>query len=389
MREIAEGAKASHWAQLDTLRLILAGIVFCGHFHQVFIASVVGSASLAFAVFGFLARAAVLGFFVLSGLVICRSLILKSDDPDTLLLEFTSRRAARILPPLLASVALVFVLGLILQSTGLARYTGFASLPARDSYDYHLAWVRDSLLSFGFRGDLTGLANGPLWSLALELQLYAIAGLAFQTWHSRSVWHGMPAACCLWVALRHTDIGNCGIDLCYGSFGLGMAVYAAQLYRRGREMLLLLASFALSACLGLMFLAPASIAMLDASAFWLSAQTAVVSAFAALVVWLVGSERSLLPVFSTDFSYSLYIFHFPILLFFFFLFYNRSALSPWTEATCWLVSTGAVLLVSYGAGAALENRRTMNAISARTRLFLSRVPALDRRSAAISRARLA
>src|SRR5579883_3268807 len=95
------------WAQLDTIRLGLASCVVAAHFVQVFVASGDVLGMVAFPLWGFAARAAVLGFFVISGLVIARSLAQKvAAAPEEMLLDFAAARIARIYPPLLISILL-------------------------------------------------------------------------------------------------------------------------------------------------------------------------------------------------------------------------------------------------------------------------------------------
>src|SRR6266568_4997036 len=96
--------KADGWDQLDTIRLILASIVVVDHAAGIFgrpfaLVSTEVSDWLAFG-----AEWAVYLFFLISGLVIGRSLIRMSGNGDSLFLDFMRRRIARIYPPLLFSV---------------------------------------------------------------------------------------------------------------------------------------------------------------------------------------------------------------------------------------------------------------------------------------------
>jgi len=117
-------------------------------------------------------------------------------------------------------------------------------------------------LTFGFRGGLTGSSNGPLWSLALEMQAYVVVGLLAQAFYSRTT--RIRIACVIGVAIairaRGTDTPNQVSLICFGLFALGVSLNA-----------------------------------------------------------LKPTFPKILPVIPVDFSYSLYILHFPIMLFIFFL----------------------------------------------------------------------
>jgi peptidoglycan/LPS O-acetylase OafA/YrhL len=170
------------WEQLDSVRLILAVIVAVAHALGIFVLPFwtipqwIGDASTYSTV------SAVLLFFLISGLVIgrsLRSLAKKTDYPFPI---FMWRRFTRIYPPLLFSVLVCVVFALILQFLGMDSYSGPATDLTRDSFSYldSLPGVILSLETFGFRGGLTGVSNGPLWSLQLEMQAYVFAGLIAQ-----------------------------------------------------------------------------------------------------------------------------------------------------------------------------------------------------------------
>jgi peptidoglycan/LPS O-acetylase OafA/YrhL len=252
------------WKQLDTLRLILALVVAVGHLVGIFarpfgVVSESTNDALSLA-----SEVAVGIFFLTSGLVIGRSLISKSPCGDRLFLVYIERRLSRIYPPLLFSVALTASMALLLRSVNLDHYVGSAQTVVRDSFSYleNIGDIEKALLTFGFRGGLTGSSNGPLWSLALEMQAYVVVGLLAQALYSRKTW--IKTACFIGVAIairaRGTDMPNELSLICFGLFALGV-----------------------------------------------------------LLNLLKPTFPRILPVIPVDFSYSLYILHFPIMLFIFFL----------------------------------------------------------------------
>jgi peptidoglycan/LPS O-acetylase OafA/YrhL len=246
--------KTDGWEQLDTVRLILASIVVVDHAAGIFARpfALVSTGISEWLAFG--AEWAVYFFFLISGLVIGRSLNRTSRNGDRLFVGFMRRRIARIYPPLLFSVFLTVLFAVTLQAIGADHYVGPATELTRKSFSYLEYWseVAKSLATFGFRGSLHGSSNGPLWSLTLEMQAYV----------GRSFWVRLASAIGVLIALRAR--GAQWPELyqvwCFAWFAAGVGI-----------------SF-----LPLRF-------------------------------------PRLLPVVPVDFSYSLYILHFPIMLFIFFI----------------------------------------------------------------------
>jgi peptidoglycan/LPS O-acetylase OafA/YrhL len=285
------------WDQLDTARLILASIVAVGHAIEVFAIPFGLLPSLD--IFAWSSEFAVLAFFVISGLVIGRSLIVSSKNGDWLFLGFMKRRFRRIYPPLLFSVVLTASAALVLRQFALDHYSGAAPEPARVSFSYLDNWyeIAKSLATFGFRGDLSASSNGPLWSLALEMQAYVVAGLVAQAIAARSKWVMAASVIAVPVMLRArgAQLPDFYHFACFGCFVCGIAL-----------------SF-----LPIRF-------------------------------------PRLIPNVSIDFSYSLYILHFPIMLFIFFTSCQGEA--PSTGRLIWLmaISLVASVLISIGSAIVFE-----------------------------------
>jgi peptidoglycan/LPS O-acetylase OafA/YrhL len=252
------------WKQLDTLRLILALVVAIGHAVDIF-ALPLGVVSESFNdAFSLTSEAAVCIFFLTSGLVIGRSLTTKSHYGDKLFLVFMERRFSRIYPPLIFSVALTVSMALLLRSFNLAQYAGTAHNLVRESFSYveNIKDVEKALFTFGFRGGLTGSSNGPLWSLALEMQAYVVIGLLAQALCTNKLWIRTVSLIGVAIAIRArgTEMPNELSLACFGLFATGV-----------------------------------------------------------LLNQLKPAFPKILPIVPVDFSYSLYILHFPIMLFIFFL----------------------------------------------------------------------
>jgi peptidoglycan/LPS O-acetylase OafA/YrhL len=208
-------------------------------------------------------------FFLMSGLVIGRSLVSNAKRGDRAFVTFMSKRIARIYPPLLFSIVLTSGLAIILRLLKLDHYVGPGQDLARLSFSYLEGWwdILIALATFGFGGALFqpgphGTANGALWTLVLEMQEYAIAGLVAQLFAARSTWVRVASSAAVIGALYALSLREMKVHylICHGLFALGLAL-----------------SF-----LPLRF-------------------------------------PRVIPVVSLDFSYSLYVVHFPIMLFVFFL----------------------------------------------------------------------
>lgn len=288
------------WNQLDTVRLILAAIVAVGHAVGIFAHPFGFASEWLNETLSDASIFAVLAFFLISGLVIGRSLQRLSKKSDLIITSFMWRRFLRIYPPLLFSVVLCVGLAEILHATGMDHYRGNAE-PVRTGFSY-LENFRDvviALMTFGFRGGLTGSSNGPLWSLALEMQAYVFAGLAVQIWVARAWEWKAVTAIILVVALRKR--GALDLDLyhwgCFALFALGLALSRANL-----------------------------------------------------------KFPHILPIVKIDFSYSLYILHFPLMLFVFFVTcqHRPTADFAWVMV---VTSLAASLAISAGSGLTLERWR--------------------------------
>jgi len=208
----------SGWRQLDTLRLALSLVVVIAHANYVFITPLGYVA--AFPVTEWLARFAVLAFFMLSGLVIGKSLAQRRDG----FAAFMIRRVGRIYPPLIASFVLVIAIDQALRLAGVSTRALPNAGPMTSSFVYDLRSVVLCLATFGFRGWLSSGANGALWSLVIEMRCYVVAGLLAQmvfarSWLGRSACTAALAGALGLLAAEHFDPV---IALSYGAFLYGL-----------------------------------------------------------------------------------------------------------------------------------------------------------------------
>ncbi|MGO8908091.1 MAG: acyltransferase family protein [Bradyrhizobium sp.] len=255
------GNGKSGWKQLDSARLLLALTVVVSHANYVFLTPLGYTAALP--AMEWMARYAVLGFFVLSGLVIGRSLAVRRDG----FVPFMIRRVGRIYPPLLVSFLLVVAVDRALHLAGISTEALPNAGPMVNSFSYDLQRAALCLATFGFRGWLSSEANAALWSLVIEMRCYVVAGLLAQVAFART-WLG-KAACILALAYVLFLLADDGAD---------------------------------------------SVIVISYAAFL----------FGLLLSLVVRRIPQMIPAIDTDISYSLYIFHSPIMLGLYFAFYQPS-----------------------------------------------------------------
>lgn len=154
-------AELAHYKLLDGLRGLAAQPVLLSHSFALVFAGELASASF---VIGWLARLAVILFFVLSGFVISAGIAGEIRQTNQFnWIEYAIRRAARIYPPYLVAIAFVAMLML------------FVGVKDRNLDTGMWAWLR--ALSFLFTST-DAVTITPVWSLRLEVNLYVFAALA-------------------------------------------------------------------------------------------------------------------------------------------------------------------------------------------------------------------
>ena len=160
-----------HANNLGAVRLIAASLVVAGH-------SFVLLGQTPPAWFGWpMQEAAVLGFFVISGYLVSESWL---QDPDWG--RYAGRRALRIMPGLLAVVALTVGIGAALTRLPVGAYVRD---PGTAAYLWNAALAPVFALPGVFEdGRPIAAVNGALWSLPVEAAMYALLPL----YASRRAW---------------------------------------------------------------------------------------------------------------------------------------------------------------------------------------------------------
>jgi peptidoglycan/LPS O-acetylase OafA/YrhL len=145
---------------------------------------------------------AVIIFFVLSGYVILLSVRRMLDTTGFSMRQFAINRVARIYPPFLLSLLLVWTLAILTTRGFMVPDPAF---PARDFMVGPFIFVRDAVFMFG-NGTPAQMINGPIWSLRLEVACYILTALCVTSlgrpvW-TRVAWLGLALAFAIAVLMR-------------------------------------------------------------------------------------------------------------------------------------------------------------------------------------------
>ncbi|MGJ8563128.1 MAG: acyltransferase family protein [Alphaproteobacteria bacterium] len=163
---------------LTPIRWVLAGLVALGHFWL----TTTGYEPFRLHQWtgGYMA---VNGFFVLSGLLIMKSLATRND-----LKSYAVSRLLRIYPALIAlMVAFIFIFSTVFSKPG-----GLPNLTSLDTWSYALRVLLmgdpEGAPSGIFMGNVEQDFNGPLWTIRYELAAYVLAAFAFAIGLAKRLW---------------------------------------------------------------------------------------------------------------------------------------------------------------------------------------------------------
>lgn len=167
--------------QLDSIRGFSAIMVLIGHAYTTLMYPTV---KIGYTAFGIITQISVMVFFVLSGFLIGISIREnKKRNGRFLLSQYALSRARRVYPPLVAALLLVWALSEASQEIFPSGTAAFLEIPGygaiRDGYEFSLLQSIGSLFFLNGFFTLTPSSNGPLWSLSYEVWYYIITAAAF------------------------------------------------------------------------------------------------------------------------------------------------------------------------------------------------------------------
>ncbi|MBC3410841.1 acyltransferase [Pseudomonas sp. SWRI51] len=173
-------------SQLDSIRALSALIVVVGHAYQILLLPTIKQG---LTVVGFFTQMAVMVFFVLSGFLIGKSICNNSArNAGFNISQYGRDRALRLYPPLFAAIVLMVVLGALAPLFFASGSHAYLSIPGatfvRDEYTVAFNELLGALAFLNGFTTLTPLTNGPLWSLSIEAWYYVLAA-AIVVWPTR------------------------------------------------------------------------------------------------------------------------------------------------------------------------------------------------------------
>jgi peptidoglycan/LPS O-acetylase OafA/YrhL len=195
---------------------------------------------------------------------------------------------------------------------------------ARNSFHTNILAQIVALLTCCAFGNLAGSANGPLWSLTYEIQLYAIAGLLSFAAGQKNVKARLVIGVSISIYLYKVWIGNCLQQsqflnlqtICFTGFGCGAVChYLRERLYPHRLSFFFLITLGLAIYLNRYQPDTDILRDLDTVNYWLLLQAIASMYFSVIILCL--SRNSWLGIFrrAGNVSYTLYICHFPLLLF--------------------------------------------------------------------------
>jgi peptidoglycan/LPS O-acetylase OafA/YrhL len=263
------------------------------------------------------AHYSVVAFIVLSGFSLMLPLSKNGDDSIPDLSDFALRRTRRILPPYYASLAISMALLLCIPAIrqgGQSADSTYDAWPVTGSVWPSL--ISHILLVHNWSNEWVSRINGPLWSVATEWQIYIIFPLLLLPLRKR---FGGVSAVIIGFACGAFALISGVTRACpwfVGSFAVGMFASDLVSMRKadGSKALLVMAAFALSIPIirRAFGTGPVGLELLDV-AFSISFASMLIFMWHTPASMLVRFFGSRLPKTLGEFSYSIYVTHFPLL----------------------------------------------------------------------------
>jgi peptidoglycan/LPS O-acetylase OafA/YrhL len=302
-------ATLKNYSNFDYLRAISAVVVFISHLFQIFWMPVVGSDHPLSHLMHHASVVAVLIFFVLSGYVIALSLNrnLEINNGKFRETEYFVSRIVRIYPPFIFSILLVVFIYIIVNVLELPGTTSPLSSPM-DVYqarEYFILNYKEIFTAFALLNGLEQM-NGPLWSLYIEVRMYIFAGLLVLIINSSWGSFKQISSTLLFLVLAKFFIQN-PVTIHYASWWLiGSAFFIG--YESTRPHVKLISAISIAILFATIIFSTQEKVSDTILAFFFIFTVFVI---AINTRWRLGSFMKNI----ANYSYSLYIVHFPITLF--------------------------------------------------------------------------
>ncbi|EHD2280224.1 acyltransferase [Vibrio cholerae] len=359
---------------MSLVRGVAALVVVVAHAIQIFILRLLGADHMVAKVAGLVAAQAVFVFFIVSGYLITLSIIKNTQRNNGAfnLFEYASARIARIYPPLTFAVVLCLILWALMRVYSLPGNDSVGAISYGMPNDLYAA---RKFFSIGF-DDIknaflmnNGLlqVNGPLWSLCIEWRIYLAAAclgvlVTTKSWLQRIFWGTLFLI--ILNKMKAVD-GNAYFYALIWATGSFVAIWAQCKFKM--------------VSLKLFWVAPLliliSVWIFDPE-FFLSSRSLSDSKDRALqfvfcLFWLgilfprFEYRKSLfvrVMMHLGDFSYTLFIIHFPLMLFLLSVAQDYVGYSVVLSLIVAMSSIGLALILSCYAGRVVENKRLFSTI---------------------------
>lgn len=306
---------------MDVIRGVAALVVAAAHVFQVFLLPYLGLGGLPHLLTSLAATYAVLAFFVVSGFMIHWSVLRHTRAGHFDWRGYAVARVLRIYPPLIAAIAITFLVFSLIKLFGLHGSESFRLggelFVVRERAEFSLQSLLATLfLTYGiFPGSPPPLEmNGPLWTLGYEFWIYFLVMFAINAWHRR-LWSGvLPLLVLVTVSLR----GGISLQLVFFlvwlcGYALGWLCSSGRIPGRGAVSLVFSAAILLFIAMGSGNLLEQILHPYDHKWSIVAVGAAMTCLIAILAKTVSRSERGWLAR-SSSYSYSLYVIHFPVQL---------------------------------------------------------------------------
>lgn len=354
-------------SSIASLRGAAALLVLVTHIEQVFVAPIWTGLHAYTALLG---QVSVMVFFVLSGFLIGKSATSKTASGKYSLKGYAEDRAWRILPPLLLAIALM--LTLYVAAPWIFASGGRDFLPEQiyvmtPAFALHPRELLGALTFLNGFITSTPRVDGPLWSLSFEVWLYVISGCAIAM--RRSV------VMLTTLALAFLLLGFLNRNFALYSMVWGAGFLVCVTHNNGALLNGSIRQWLRAGC-PLLFTAAGACAILHVLHFDGSNPAAMSwrylvafnvffgLGFASFLGLWLDKKTPKSPFFerSADYSYTLYITHFPILLFVFGVTQTMLHSSAIALGLVSIASFVLIVTVSRTASRLVENRDAMRSV---------------------------
>lgn len=324
-----------HSYQLDSLRGLLSLLVVMQHVATAFIYSKTGLNSPINTYLGLTAHYSVLFFFALSGYVITLSIksnIERNNNFNSS--EYIISRVSRIIPPLLGTLLFSWILYLALVCFNATTVTGNFQYKISSVFNPDILTQLKSIFTLTISGDLiggNGNINAALWSLVFEIQFYVYAALITLILTSKKIFIRLLSLLALSAYAYYvipTNVLTMQITS-YFCFAFGSLSFIYRDVIAKRNYIIILTFVALIISIGIQTEWSDTIQKLrdnvPKNGEWMVYRVIMGGFFALLIIHIQKIDKfiNLFHKLST-YSYSLYILHFPIVTFIWFILVNHA-----------------------------------------------------------------